>query len=77
MGMYDTVIVPCPECGKKQAFQSKGGNCFLEEYNLENCPDDVLSDVNRHSPYTCECGTLFEVDLRTLKNIKINKDGKM
>jgi len=71
MGMYDTVIVPCPECGKKEGFQSKSGDCFLEDYKLENCPNDLFSDVNRHSPYTCKCGTLFEVDLSTRKSTKV------
>lgn len=62
MGMFDTVMVPCPRCGALAGFQSKGGDCSLEIYDLENCPKDVLSDVNRHAPAQCEnCGTLFEV----------------
>jgi len=62
MGMFDTVMVPCPRCGREAEFQSKGGECLLREYGLETCPKDVLSDVNRHAPAKCEsCGTLFEV----------------
>lgn len=65
MGMYDTVIVPCPKCGEESEFQSKGGDCILAEYTLQNCPQDVLSDVNRHSPNTCDrCGTQFMVGLK-------------
>jgi RNase P subunit RPR2 len=61
MGCYDTVIVPCPKCGTEAEFQSKGGDCLLRVYSLADCPEDVLSDVNRHAPYTCEkCGTIFE-----------------
>lgn len=62
MGCFDTVMVPCPKCGTEDQFQSKGGDCLLREYSLAECPDDVLSDVNRHAPNTCEkCGTVFEV----------------
>lgn len=62
MGMYDTVLVPCPECGELEGFQSKGGECLLMEYTLGNAPLDVMSDVNRHSPHTCDkCNIMFEV----------------
>lgn len=67
MGMFDTVSVKCPSCKKKHEFQSKSGECFLGYYKLKNCPDDVLLDVNRHSPVTCKCGTLFEVNINKRK----------
>lgn len=62
MGCFDTVRVPCPKCGARQEAQSKGGACSLSTFELENAPADVLSDVNRHAPFTCDdCGTLFKV----------------
>lgn len=62
MGCFDTVMVPCPKCGVKSGFQSKGGECYLATYELADCPKDVLSDVNRHAPNTCEeCGTIYAV----------------
>ena len=68
MGMFDTVLVPCPKCGTESEFQSKGGECMLRTYKLDDCPSDVLSDVNRHSPNICEqCETKFEVELRNFK----------
>lgn len=74
MGMYDTVLVPCPVCGKKEEFQSKSGRCSLQVVELSKCPGEILMDVNRHAPYTCEkCGTLFEVDLDTLKSFDVVK----
>lgn len=64
MGCYDTVLVPCPQCGAKSPFQSKGGECICGTYELEEAPDGVLSDVNRNAPNTCEeCGTSFKVKL--------------
>jgi hypothetical protein len=69
MGMFDTVLVKCPKCGEENAFQSKSGECVMEYYALENCPDNVLFNVNRHSPYQCDCGTLYEVDIPARKAI--------
>lgn len=64
MGMFDTVMAPCPECGERAEFQSKGGDCTLAMYLLEEAPADVLSDVNRHSPMTCKkCSTVFSVEV--------------
>jgi len=67
MGMYDTVNVPCPDCGTKQGFQSKSGPCLLDTYELDKCPMDVLRDVNRHAPATCEkCGIKYCVMLQII-----------
>jgi hypothetical protein len=64
MGMYDTVLVRCPQCGTPAGFQSKSGSCSLKTYTLDEAPDDVLSDVNRHAPAHCEkCGALFGVEI--------------
>jgi len=65
MGMYDDVIVYCPRCGDEHEFQSKSGPCCLKRYSLNNCPNDVMSDINRHSPYKCDCGVELEVDVKT------------
>lgn len=71
MGMFDIVNVPCPVCKTVLKFQSKGGDCILKEYELNDVPSDVLSDINRHSPYICHsCGTKFAVEVEIIKNIK-------
>ena len=62
MGLYDDVLVKCPGCGAETAFQSKGGECLMDTFTLQTVPADVLSDVNRHAPQTCDCGTTFAVD---------------
>jgi ribosomal protein L37E len=68
MGVYDTVWVKCPKCGEESGFQSKSGECILRDYTLKNCPNDVMMDINRHSPNTCrDCGTVFEVNVLTRK----------
>ena len=66
MGCYDTVIVACPKCGASEDFQSKSGPCAMQRHHLEFAPDDIMRDVNRHSPHECDvCGTLFYVDDKT------------
>jgi hypothetical protein len=68
MGMFDIVMVPCPTCEERAEFQSKSGDCTLETYLLEEAPDDVLDDVNRHAPKTCDkCGALFGVQIEGLR----------
>lgn len=65
MGCYDTVLVPCPKCGEKAEFQSKGGDCLLRTFELSDCPPDVMLDVNRHAPCQCpKCSTYFKVDYK-------------
>lgn len=69
MSLYDTVIVNCPNCNEECEFQTKSGDCLLEVFTLENCPEGVLQNINRHSPYICDCGISFEVDIKTRKPV--------
>lgn len=71
MGMYDTVLVPCPLCSKKYYAQSKSGPCCLDEYELHDAPAEVLEDVNRHAPFTCKnCETEFSI-IHEISNPKV------
>jgi len=68
MGMFDSVMIPCPKCGNKVEAQTKSGDCILAVYDFpgsgENpAPDCVMEDVNRHSPCICECGCKFHVNI--------------
>lgn len=67
MGMFDSVWVKCPNCGLEHEFQSKSGECILGNYVLDDCPDDVMEDINRHAPCTCECGASYKVDIPNKK----------
>lgn len=63
MGMFDSVRVPCPQCGKEVEAQTKSGECMLEWYNLDKAPQDVLVNVNRHAPFYCSsCKIKFQVE---------------
>lgn len=67
--MFDSVIVPCPKCGKVHLFQSKSGDCLLRKYELAHVPLDVLIDVNRHAPYVCDCGASLAVRLEVTASV--------
>jgi len=64
MGMFDSVMVPCPQCGEEHEAQSKSGLCCLDFYPLKDAPDVTLADVNRHAPFTCaKCACVFQVNI--------------
>lgn len=68
MGVYDTIIAKCPECGAKNYYQTKGGACVSADYNIDDAPDDVMCDANRHTPQNCEgCEKLLVVDIENRK----------
>lgn len=64
--MFDSVIVPCPKCGKVHLFQSKSGDCLLRKYELAHAPLNILTDVlievnHRPTPYVCDCGAFIAI----------------
>jgi transposase-like protein len=65
MGMFDEVLLPCPECGKDAIAQSKGGDCTLSRYNFESAPPAVLGYLVDDGTYLCtRCGITFKVEAR-------------
>jgi len=66
MGCFDSVMVPCPACGEINEFQSKGGECRLSTYTLDDAPADVLSDVNRHRVECRSCQTAYRVRVQCI-----------
>lgn len=69
MGMFDSVWVKCPKCNEENEFQTKSGDCLLRNFTIENAPNEVMEDVNRHSPCECECGLKYSVDIETRKAV--------
>ena len=71
MGMFDTIWAKCPKCGEDLGFQTKSGDCILANYELGEAPDDVMANVNRHSPLECDCGCKYEVDVAARKLVEV------
>lgn len=63
MGMFDRVFVPCPECHTPYEFQSKGGECLLTEYTLENAPMKVLSELWPPVAQCKKCKSGFKIEV--------------
>ena len=45
MGLFDIILVKCPNCNGTLEFQSKGGECVLEKYTEKNVPWEVVLPV--------------------------------
>lgn len=63
MGMFDTVHVRCPRCGRENSQQTKSGPCLLNDYRLEDAPQEVLGGIARET-FACEdCSIAYRVRL--------------
>lgn len=57
MGLFDSLYVPCPNCGKPMEFQSKAlEDPYMKCFSLEDCPPEILSDVMNDPRYHKTCG---------------------
>lgn len=71
MGCYDTVLLRCPKCNAEYDAQSKSGPCELNYYeSVSYAPTDVMLDINRHAPFHCDCGAIFEYSFDKKKTIE-------
>ena len=56
MGMYDSVVVPCPKCLCNVEFESNADVCQLKEFKLTTAPPDVLLDIINRPQRCSACG---------------------
>lgn len=57
MGMFDSLYVPCPSCGKGVEFQSKEADCAMDVWrSVDDAPTAVLWDVMNEPTYCSACG---------------------
>lgn len=59
MGLFDSVMVPCPKCSKPVEFQSKEDEAYMNVYSLENAPTRILYDIMNWPEYCESCGQWF------------------
>ena len=57
MGIFNTIMVNCPNCGSKIEFQSKSGSCILATYHISNCPEEEIEGIIGESWCCDNCGT--------------------
>lgn len=74
MGMFDSVMVPCPLCGTVNEFQSKGGLCQLRQYTLADAPVDVLGDLTNDTEKCSKCGAEYRLQVRCKAKAVLARD---
>lgn len=47
MGMFDSVMFRCPECGNRIEEQSKVGDCLLHTFDSHEVPTDIAADIDK------------------------------
>lgn len=70
MGMFDRLHVNCPECDCSIEFQSKAGDCILEDFVLENAPVAILGDLHNESETCQNCGRVVTIKVQTIARVE-------
>lgn len=73
MGMYDELWISCPKCGRMVDFQSKGGECSLNQYTVFDVPSDVAGHINGESQW-CECGAELTLQVQCSVNVHVTNN---
>lgn len=61
MGLFDSVYIACPSCGKTMELQSKSGPCEMARYSANSVPIAVASYAVGDAQ--CEhCGAEMRID---------------
>jgi len=75
MGMYDEVIIECPNCFKHFKEQSKAGDCVLQTYWIHDAPLLIVADMQKDSEngkLSCpHCGCKVAIHTECFVNVKI------
>ena len=57
MGLFDSVYVDCPHCGKPVEFQSKADEApYMHRYTIADAPTHILTDVLNRPEHCMSCG---------------------
>ena len=62
MGMFNTIIVECPNCGKEIEFQTKSGTKMLERYYIDKVPEEEIQGILGQTERCYECNQIIEIE---------------
>ncbi len=62
MGMFDRVWAVCPKCNQTVEFQSKAGECTLQDYSINSVPPNIAQDIVGDEEM-CDCGYILELQI--------------
>ena len=74
MGMFDSVLARCPECGGNVEYQSKAGACLLKDYTTDAVPLNIAASINEDIESCDSCGETWKIvadDLRPPTVVKM------
>ena len=66
MGMFDRVFLKCPNCKETLEFQSKGGECILNQYTEKNVSWDVALSINGEIVKCPKCSKNIKLKIENL-----------
>jgi len=61
MGMVDSVLACCPNCGAVLSFQSKAGECSLQEFSADAVPANIAVDIEGDVLACDECLKVWRI----------------
>ena len=61
MGMFDSVMFRCPECGNRIEQQSKAGDCLLHTFESHEVPLGIADSVAGNLIYCENCDSHFSI----------------
>lgn len=61
MGMFDSVMFLCTECGAPIEVQSKAGECFMEVFSPDDVPTEIAVDIAGEPVWCPKCEVEFLV----------------
>ena len=61
MGMFDSVLLPCPKCYEQIELQSKAGKCAGEVFDSWRVPIKIAEDLSVNPIECSECHRSFEI----------------
>lgn len=70
MGMFDSVLVKCPECNKDIEFQSKADECMCRTYSISNAPNSIKGDLHGETQICDTCGHYAEIETQCIMMVR-------
>lgn len=70
MGCFDRLYVECPRCLNDVEFQSKADACCQIDYDINNCPPNILGDLNNQSETCQNCGRVVTIKVQTIARVE-------
>ncbi len=73
MGMFDRVLVTCPDCSEEIEFQSKAGHCNLDRFYVpKGTVPMIIALALEGQTEECECGCIVTLVTSLTREVKMD-----